>query len=278
MNAPVSPPVDPQPDVDPGVTEAFVRPLIERQLERLDRLAEAGLNIALACERQATGRGDEGAAPVASDNVVMAYARVARSVRLTSALQSRLIESLRALDQARAEAEAQAVEQRFHQAEARKARVERIVLRQVKAEHEGEAAEAVEQAVDEVLFDVEQWLDHGLYGDVLARPLIDIVAEVCRDVRLKVDPADLARQMWARDPENGVPARPGLRARMAAQLGQEPPLGRSRWGFEEPEPEPAPPPDDRAKAALARAETRQLQQVLRNLRWAESHLEPDPDG
>src|ERR1700761_7805744 len=111
-------------------------PLIERQLELLGRLAEAGLQIALAVERQATGELEEGAAPVAAD-VSLAYARVSRAVRLTVALQSKRIEAWppRGPGAPLVAGKPPAPPRRNAPAYVRKARVERIVERVIKAEY-----------------------------------------------------------------------------------------------------------------------------------------------
>ena len=86
---------------DPAPAGDQARGLIERQLQILGRLAEAGLNIALAIERQAMGAeaAQPEAAPVAKGDLALAYGRVARAVRLTIALQGRLLQDLQALDE-----------------------------------------------------------------------------------------------------------------------------------------------------------------------------------
>ena len=64
------------------------RALLDRQLQTLDRLAEMGLAIAGAIQARAT-------AAEAPDNIIqhaaMDFARVSRAVRMTLALQSRLV-------------------------------------------------------------------------------------------------------------------------------------------------------------------------------------------
>jgi len=67
--------------------------MLERQMEVLGRLAEVGLQVALAVERQAQADPD-GAALQA---IALAYSRVSRAVRLTLALQGRLEDDLAAL-------------------------------------------------------------------------------------------------------------------------------------------------------------------------------------
>jgi hypothetical protein len=64
------------------------RALVERQLARLDRLAEIGLEMAEALGAQAKGTGPE----VTGGDVALAYARVARGVRMATLLQTRLVE------------------------------------------------------------------------------------------------------------------------------------------------------------------------------------------
>jgi hypothetical protein len=80
----------PLPETRPAAASAdWGRPFVERQLHMLGRLAEVGLEIAVALEVQAKG----GEAVVQGD-IAMAYGRVARAVRQTVMLQSRLIEEL----------------------------------------------------------------------------------------------------------------------------------------------------------------------------------------
>ena len=83
--------------LSPAGPADWARPLVERQLQMLGRLAEAGLEIAVALEAQAKG----GEAVVQGD-VAMAYSRVARAVRQTIMLQSKLIEALQEHETGRA--------------------------------------------------------------------------------------------------------------------------------------------------------------------------------
>src|ERR1700749_5138432 len=73
----------------------WARPLLERQLWVLGELAEGGLEVARAIERQATGPDD--AQQVVQGDIPLAYARVALAVPLTRLLHSRLIEQLQSL-------------------------------------------------------------------------------------------------------------------------------------------------------------------------------------
>ncbi|MDB5460338.1 MAG: hypothetical protein JWO72_2079 [Caulobacteraceae bacterium] len=185
-----------------GGADDWARPLIERQLALLGRLAEAGLEIAVAIERQATGmatpaRSDANPAPVVRGDIALAYGRVARAVRMTLALQSKLIKDLQALEEGAARAlvaaEAEQDNARLDLEDARKARVERIVARVIQAELDDE--DAVERLADEAS---ERLDDEDLYGDVLARPFSEIVADICRDLGLDPDWSRLAQEPWAR--------------------------------------------------------------------------------
>src|SRR4051794_986315 len=116
------------------------RGLTQRQLAVLGRLAEAGLNVALAVERQALAA--EAASPEAVQaplpDLALAYGRVSRAVRLTIALQARLLTELQARDEVAARIErgtlANAERDAKLAAAARRARVRRIVERVVWAE------------------------------------------------------------------------------------------------------------------------------------------------
>ncbi|MGZ3401320.1 MAG: hypothetical protein ACXU8W_19260, partial [Caulobacteraceae bacterium] len=67
------------------------RARLDRQLARLDRLADLGLEIAEGLAAQAKGTGPR----VAEGDVALAYDRVARAVRMAVMLQSRLMQDLR---------------------------------------------------------------------------------------------------------------------------------------------------------------------------------------
>jgi len=192
---------------------AATRALIERQLWVLGRLAEAGLNVALAIEQQATTAAaaetpEAVPAPAPAPapprgvhgDVALAYARASRAVRLTVALQAKLIKDLQALDEvaARLERGAKAEAERARQAHetARKERVERIVERVIRAE----LGDDDEDAVDRLAEAAWERLDHDdIYGDLTAQPVGEIIARVCRDLGLSPDWARLAEEAWARE-------------------------------------------------------------------------------
>jgi hypothetical protein len=93
--------------VDPALVAsdpppAPARALVERQLSLLTRLADIGMEIAEACGREAKAAPSAGEAHA----IGLVFARVARAVRMTIALQSRLAKDLAALDRAETHAEA----------------------------------------------------------------------------------------------------------------------------------------------------------------------------
>jgi hypothetical protein len=177
--------------------DARSRAMLERQLEVLGRLAEVGLQVALAAERQAQADPDA----AALQSIALAYSRVSRAVRLTLTLQAKLAKELQDAAETEAE-EAQVLEPAYR----RKFRVERIVERLIKAEHDND--EDIDRLTGEA---GERLDDEDLYGDILSKPLGEIVALICKDLGLNPDWAKLAEQHWARaEIESGVETSPFL--------------------------------------------------------------------
>jgi hypothetical protein len=160
--------------------------MVERQLQVLGRLAEAGLEIAVALEAQA-----KGGAVVVEGDVAMAYARVARAVRQTIMLQSRLIEALRDQEAARANRKAAA-----------KASAARIVRGAIEDDR-GADEERAERLRGEA---VERLRDED-FADLTARPFAEVVADICRDLGLSPDGLALAETCFAA--EAALYGRPG---------------------------------------------------------------------
>ena len=163
----------------------------ERQLAMLDRLAEAGLNIVLAIERQAMQAPVSAAPPVFLGDLALSYSRAARAVRMTIALHSRLVgEHHKQVVEARAQFRVD--ELRY--AAPRKARIGRIVERVAWAEHDDD------ETVDRLVIEASERLeDSDLYGDVMTRPFSEIIDRICRDLDLTPDWPDLAQEAWARE-------------------------------------------------------------------------------
>ena len=156
---------------------------VERQLELLGRLAEAGLEVAQAVEQRARD-----AAPDDDLNgVAMAYARVARAVRLTVMLQTRLVNDRQLQEKL--------VKIRSDMAwsvaaEARREVVERVIL--AEQDDPDKAERLVREAAERLDGD-------DIYGDLLARPVSEIVASVCRDLGVDPEWSRLAEEAWAQD-------------------------------------------------------------------------------
>jgi hypothetical protein len=197
-------------------TEERARALIERQSDGLGRLAEVGLTIAGGLERQVTAEGsDEGPSAMDLCDISLAYERVARAVRMTFALQSRLIADLQALDHGPG-----------LDATGRKERVGRIVGRVVEAgEHDFHTARSLVK-------EARERLEHDdIYGDVLSKPVSELIGEICRDLGLSPDWEGLAQEAWAQEEiASGAAGSPlaawmaGLPAQAGAHGGPDPGL------------------------------------------------------
>ena len=129
----------------------------------------------------------------------MAYARVARAVRMTILLQSRLIADLQSLEAKTAQAADAALSAKYQRAlerprleNAQKARLGRIVGRIAWAEDENiDRANRMEREA------VERLEEDELYGDLLTRPFSEIVTRLCKDMGLEPDWPTSAEAAWA---------------------------------------------------------------------------------
>jgi hypothetical protein len=205
-------PADP-PAVDHAASHAA---LIERQLAKLERLADIGMEIAEAAGRRAATLAEGGEEGADGPDPGLTYARAARAVRLTLALQARLARDLAALGEAAT---------RAHAAEAarRRDRIHTRVERALEAERLGE------DEVEGLSSDAWERLTEEDDEALLARPIEEMVALICADLGLS--PA------WA------APAFP--------RLGPAP-----RTDADGPPPRPAPPgtpaePDPGGRATIA---------------------------
>jgi len=188
---------------EPDSAAPWERAPLDRQLERLDRLADMGLAIAGAIERRVAGA-DAGPEPDAIlDHAALDFARVARAVRMTLALQSRLVRDFKTPPRVGAagadnddedvrwevvwEPEPPTRDQQRFQA--------RRVVRRV-GEDCGLDTETVERLDAEATERLER---DDIYADILARPFSEIVADLCRDLGLSPDWSRLAEESWAQD-------------------------------------------------------------------------------
>ena len=163
------------------------RARLDRQLARLDWLADLGLQIAEGLAAQAKGTGPQ----VVEGDLALAYDRVARAVRMAVMLQSRLIEDARLSR----EAATAPVADPAGPAQARKDQVARIVKRVAQADG-GLDGTQVRWAAREV----SERLEHDdIYGQVMSQPVSDLVHDICYDLGLTPVWARLAEEAWAQD-------------------------------------------------------------------------------
>lgn len=188
----------PSADTDPAAD--WARPVLERQLWMLGQLAEVGLEMARAIGRQATQaeppQDGQPACDAFQGDLPLAYGRVARAVRLTLALQTKVVEALQALDRREAHeascAQIEADLARPDREDQRKDLIEGIVRRV--SYRQGQEADERERVSREV----EILLEHDeIYGDVLSQPASTLIARICRDLGLEPNWPDLAQEAWA---------------------------------------------------------------------------------
>lgn len=185
---------DHTPHADPNTEgpEPWERALLDARLEMLGRLAEMGMELAAAIKDQATP--ERLAEPGAAATVAMAFGRVSRAVRMTLALQSRLIEDFKAAPKAGSakaasgkadsgDAEDKCMELRWLEPETvRRRRVEDIV--RGLAEDSELDAETVERVAVEA---GERLEEDDIYGSVMVRAVGELVADICLDLGLGAD-------------------------------------------------------------------------------------------
>jgi hypothetical protein len=171
---------------DPG---AWGQAVLRRQVEVLEALAEAGLGLA-----QHIAQSDI----TAPADIAMAFSRVARAVRLTCLLQSRLIKDA---DEARREADyQQRMQDDRDRIEADQARRERKAWAQAIIDRVAQGETDDEDEIERLNEEAAERLDaDDIYGDVLDRPLGELVAVICRHMGLEPDWAQLGQEAWALD-------------------------------------------------------------------------------
>ena len=192
-----------------GVERA--RALMEQQIDMLTRLAEIG--IARAAE------------PVEPpERADLAYSRIARAVRLTLALQSRLIKDLVALEhgvppkaEARPAPVAKPEPDPAELRDERAGRIDRIVRRII------EDTERFKEDIQRLSREAwERLEDEDVYGDLLSRPMGEIVALICEDLGLKPDWDRLAKEAWAVEEARAAPPGSPFAAKAAAASSTDP--------------------------------------------------------
>ena len=191
----------------------------------LSRLAEIGMEIAEAAGRQAAAAEGSDAPPLRDP--ALAYARVARAVRMTIALQSRLAKDLSELD--RAEGKAAAAK-----ASVRRSRLHRLVEQAIEAGRAGDEdfdEDEIERLSTEAWERLTDAADEADFAG--CAPLAEVVARICEDLQLSPDWT--ARLMAAAgvgasgpEPPPPPPCHPGKRAALIRDPGGSAPAPGSR--------------------------------------------------
>jgi hypothetical protein len=222
--------IAPAPDDPEGRAE-----IRARQLAMLQELAEIGMQMARAVRDEALVRAelDEAApappSPFGGGDLGLVYSRIARAVRQTLALETRVAEGIEKgkIEQARSRVAAirTALDERQH-----------AVRDYVADAIEAEAAErgTPEKDVERLLDDLDERLEDGDYDDALAdAPIGDLVARICADLGVTPDWSLWDDQAWAIEYEKSLPP-----------FGGD--IGAERWRhLEAADPSPAPPDDHR---------------------------------
>jgi hypothetical protein len=193
----------PSPTDETDSLDGWERALLDRQLEALGRLADMGMAIAAAIERRATAEAPEAdAAPnhSALRHAPMDFARVSRAVRMTFALQSRLIADFKGGGTKSAQAE-EADDGPIDVVWAGDLQEHDVVQkRQVRGivERLGEGASLDRETVERLVSEAGERLeDERFYHDLARRPLGEMVALICKDLGLEPDWDRLAGEYWA---------------------------------------------------------------------------------
>jgi hypothetical protein len=200
---------------EPDALPAWERAILDRQLAALDRLADMGMAIAAAIERRVTEAAAEPAPDAKPDpksdtllhHAAMDFARVSRAVRLTYALQSRLIvdfkkppaRAAQAADNDEDDDYDGPIEVRWLDPQPPTAVWQRHQAKQVvrrMAEGAGSDAEAVERLVAEAAERLER---DDIYADIASRPFGETVAAICRDLGIEPDWSLFPDKDWARE-------------------------------------------------------------------------------
>jgi len=198
-------------------TEAAAIDRTERHLRILQELADIGMRLARAVEAEvlappAAAEAAEPAVPArfAGADLGLVFSRIAKAVRQTLALETRLADGLETArrDQARRRANAEQLTLQHRQEDIRD-----FVAQAVEAE--GERRELPETEVERLLDDLDERLEEGRYDDALAdAPIPELITRICNDLGVSPDwrlwkhldwgaeflrehtPADIGAERW----------------------------------------------------------------------------------
>jgi hypothetical protein len=181
----------------------------------LRELTDLGMGIARDVRRQAAEPAAPGAPPV---DFGLQFARIARAVRQTVALEARLDEERRVRREA---AEAERLLETRLRGQRRKNQVGNIIEHMLDSESESDA-ERLSDSLHERLADIDDC-------DFADRPLGEIVAAICKGLGVTIDWALWEDQPWAAEAMAAEkPAAPFLSR--AAGEGDRPPTPASSRG------------------------------------------------
>lgn len=199
MNAPATLATPPDTSAD-DPAEASARALRERQIGRLDRMAEAGMEMIEALVAQARGSGPK----VVDGDVGLAFSRVSRAVRLSILLQNELAGRP---DGPGADSEGEGAPDEGRRRKDHADRAVQIVKR-VARDHCEQPPYEVKAVVEEA---AERLQNDDIYGLVASRPVGELVAMICEDLGLEPDWDALAAEAWAQaEIESGAKGSPFL--------------------------------------------------------------------
>lgn len=193
----MQPAASPCPPDEPDRLNGWERALLDRQLEALNRLADMGMALAGAVERRVTAQ-EPGSGPQADlHHAAMDFARLSRAVRMTFALQSRLIADFKGKARAGCAEDVEPGEETYEGvwAEPPGAQRRRQVGRLVRRVAEASALDR--EGIERLLREAAERLERDdIYGG-LDRPVGELVAQICQDLGLGPDWDGLGGEAWA---------------------------------------------------------------------------------
>jgi hypothetical protein len=189
-----APPSDPDPDAPGACACGGAGDLAGERLAMLHELAQIGMRLARGVEREAE------APEAAAGDLALKFARIARAVRQTLALEARIEGELAARAREDAAQRAARLERETRARLAgRKTAIRCAVEQAIEAEADDHEFEALFDHLEERLQDRED-------TDFLDRPVGELVARICRDLGVTANWSLWEDEDWAI--AEGVTARP----------------------------------------------------------------------
>ncbi len=217
---------DALPDDAPSAAQDFARPSFEVKKAQLERLAAIGMEIAESLGRLAADtpllQEPGEVLTIKPAEIILGFNRIGRCVRLTHALHSEVVEELRRIDRIEAGAAVEARSRRSAASQAREHTVRSVLTRIIHAEAlgpEDDAAKTGEartgkaegdeadsdvsgerETCERLIGEAREYLkDRERFGDLIGRPLSDIIGHICRDLGITPDWLSLSEESWAQE-------------------------------------------------------------------------------